>query len=137
MTATAKKTVTKKKTTAKKKTVSKKTTAKKTTRAKTAAPKKSVPKVSPGMTITEALGESFLTDLISDWQTNGTGVIETCRTTKPDAYLKLIATYAPKEFRKTLEPFEGMTDATLQQKLNETLEALNALKAGTGSGTGK
>ncbi len=92
---------------------------------KKAATKKPVPM--PGTTMTEALGATFLVDLITDWQEHGGGVIETCRTTKPDAYLKLVATYAPKEFRKTLEPFEGMSDNDLKARLNETLEEIRTL----------
>lgn len=87
----------------------------------------------PGTTMTEALGETFLVDLITDWQEHGGGVIETCRTTKPDAYLKLVATYAPKEFRKTLEPFEGMSDNDLKARLNETLEEIRTLGLDVGA----
>jgi hypothetical protein len=81
----------------------------------------------PGTPMTQALGETFLTDLISDWYDNGSGVIEICRTTKPDAYLKLIATYAPKEFRKTLEPFAGMSDNHLKERLKDALEKIRTL----------
>ena len=136
--ATTKKTAAKKavaKKTVAKKTATKTSTAKKTATKKPAAKPKaatrrktSSPQVPPGTTITEALGESFLTDLIGDWRDNGAGVIEICRTTKPDAYLKLIATYAPKEFRKTLEPFEGMSNVALRKKLSETLAILKDLE---------
>lgn len=81
----------------------------------------------PGTLMTEALGETFLVDLITDWQDHGGGVIENCRTTKPDAYLKLVATYAPKEFRKTLEPFEGMSDHDLKTRFHEALEEIRSL----------
>lgn len=81
----------------------------------------------PGTTMTQALGETFLVDLITDWQEHGGGVIETCRTAKPDAYLKLVATYAPKEFRKTLEPFEGMSDRDLKIRFQKALEEIRAL----------
>lgn len=108
-----------------------KKTATKRAGAKKAIAKKSVPL--PGTTMTEALGETFLVDLITDWQEHGGGVIETCRTTKPDAYLKLVATYAPKEFRKTLEPFEGMSDNDLKTRLNETLEEIRTLGLDVGA----
>lgn len=107
-----------------KKPTTKKVAVKKVATKKTVV-KKPVPM--PGTTMTEALGETFLVDLITDWQEHGGGVIETCRTTKPDAYLKLVATYAPKEFRKTLEPFEGMSDNDLKARLNETLEEIRTL----------
>lgn len=112
------------KTAPKKKTATKKPTSKKTATKKTGA-RKPVPK--PGTTMTEALGETFLVDLITDWQEHGGGIIEACRTTKPDAYLKLVATYAPKEFRKTLEPFEGVSDNDLKTRLKETLEEIRTL----------
>lgn len=124
--ATARKTAKKKATkkVAKKKTGAKRAGIKKAGTKKSSA-RKSAPV--PGTTMTEALGETFLVDLITDWQEHGGGVIEACRTTKPDAYLKLVATYAPKEFRKTLEPFEGMNDNDLKARLNETLEEIRTL----------
>ena len=104
-----------------------KKTAKKT--AKKSVKKKAAVKAGPppGTLMTEALGETFLVDLITDWQDHGGGVIENCRTTKPDAYLKLVATYAPKEFRKTLEPFEGMSDHDLKTRFHEALEEIRSL----------
>lgn len=113
---------------------SKKSAAKKTTRKKTTG-KKPIGKTHPppGTRMTEALGETFLVDLITDWHEHGGGVIETCRTTKPDAYLKLVATYAPKEFRKTLEPFEGMSDRDLKTRFHEALEEVRALGLDLGS----
>lgn len=130
-----KKTVTKKRA-AKKRVAKKKTTKKKTVTKKQPAPKKAVAKtikpeasmdIAPGTPMTEALGETFLIDLISDWREIGGGVIEICRTTKPDAYLKLIATYAPKEFRKTLEPFGELTDQDLKERLDHALKKINAI----------
>ena len=140
MTAPAKKATTKKAAT--KKTVTKKTAGraavKKTvSKKKVAAGSRKKKSLAPGTTMTEALGESFLQDLVDDWHTHGAGVIEICRTTKPDAYLKLIATYAPKEFRKTLEPFEGLTNAALQKKLEDTLIALRSLGVDPGARTGR
>ena len=118
--------VARKKPVPKKKTVPKKRTPAKKKAAPSARKPKSA-KLPPGTTMTEALGETFLMDLISDWQENGGGVIETCRTTKPDAYLKLVATYAPKEFTKTLQPFEGMSDDDLKHRLESALEKIRAL----------
>ena len=125
------------------KTGTKKATTGKASARKTAA-KKSVKKSTkkkgatrsgppPGTLMTEALGETFLVDLITDWQDHGGGVIENCRTTKPDAYLKLVATYAPKEFRKTLEPFEGMSDRDLKTRFHEALEEIRTLGLDLGS----
>jgi hypothetical protein len=119
----------------KKKVVRKKSVAKKTAK-KVASAKKRISRPSvplPGTPMTEALGETFLVDLITDWRDHGGGVIETCRTTKPDAYLKLVATYAPREFRKTLEPFEGMNDHDLQTRLTEALEEIRTLGFDLGS----
>ena len=93
----------------------------------------------PGTPMTEALGESFLSDLIADWQDSGVNVIEECRTNKPDAYLRLISAYAPKEFRKQIQPFEEMSDEQLERKLAETFLELKAFgfdpSPGTGAGT--
>lgn len=107
----------------------KKTAAKKKGASRKTARKKAIskPGLPPGTTMTEALGETFLMDLITDWHEHGGGVIENCRATKPDAYLKLVATYAPKEFRKTLEPFEGMSDHDLKTRFQQALEEIRAL----------
>jgi hypothetical protein len=90
--------------------------------------------IPPGSTITELLGESFLTDLIADWQEVGAKVIQKCRVSKPDAYLRLVATYAPKEFRKTIQPYEDVDDKELEERLRETLKQLKALDIDQGIG---
>ena len=112
-----------------KKRPAKKSAAKKTSRKKVAG----TSRPPSGTRMTEALGETFLVDLITDWHEHGGGVIENCRTSKPDAYLKLVATYAPKEFRKTLEPFEGMSDRDLKIRFHEALEEVRALGLDLGS----
>jgi hypothetical protein len=137
-TAATKKTV--KKTTVKKTSPKKKVSAKKATmlskpvvRTRGTGPLSSLP---PGTPMTEALGESFLSDLITDWQDSGVNVIEECRTNKPDAYLRLISAYAPKEFRKQIQPFEEMSDEELERKLADALLELKALGFDPSTGTG-
>ncbi|TNE38643.1 MAG: hypothetical protein EP347_05705 [Alphaproteobacteria bacterium] len=135
--ATKKKAIATKKAAATKKSATKKSVTKKTTTKKKAS-KSTVPPPSlpPDTPITDLLGESFLRDLVEDWQTNGAGVIEECRLSKPEAYLRLIAAYAPKELRKQLRPFGNIDDETLLKELNHVLGELKELGIETSPGSG-
>lgn len=43
------------------------------------------------------LGEAFLENLLADWQQYGAAAIVEVRETKPDQYLKVVASILPKE----------------------------------------
>src|SRR5690606_29731991 len=43
------------------------------------------------------LGEAFLEDMLADWEANGPAAIREVRETKPDAYLKVVASILPKD----------------------------------------
>lgn len=43
------------------------------------------------------LGEAFIKAMLEDFQKNGIVAVETVRETKPDQYLKVIASILPKE----------------------------------------
>lgn len=131
--------------TATKKATSKKAATKKVTKKsvkKTPAKKKAtkasaeLAALPPDTPMTELLGESFLKDLVDDWQSNGAGVIEECRVSKPEAYLRLIAAYAPKELRKQLRPFGNIDDETLLKELKHALSELQELGIEASPGTG-
>lgn len=120
-----------------KKKTAKKTSAKKVVTKKAAAKSpKTAPALPPDAPMTDLLGESFLNDLVEDWQTNGAGVIEECRVSKPEAYLRLVAAYAPKELRKQLRPFSNIDDEALLKELNHVLLELKELGIETGAGAG-
>lgn len=59
------------------------------------------------------LGEAFLTELYTDWQTHGATVIQTVRAEKPDAYLKVVASLLPKQLEIKDDTFAGLTDEQL------------------------
>lgn len=110
-----------------------KTPAKKS--AKTAAPKaakkpaasKRKLAMPPSGTVNAALGDAFLQDLLEDWAKFGQTVIEDCRLSKPDAYLKLITTLAPKEVQQQLRPLEDMSDADLARQYRHALKQVKSL----------
>lgn len=59
------------------------------------------------------LGEDFVAALQKDFEEHGPQVIETVRTEKPDAYLKVIASILPKELNVNTSRVEEMSDDDL------------------------
>lgn len=78
-------------------------------------------------TVNAALGDAFLQDLLEDWRKFGQAVIEDCRLSKPDAYLKLITTLAPKEVQKQLRPLEDLSDTDLERQYRHALKEIKSL----------
>jgi hypothetical protein len=83
------------------------------------------------------LNEKFILALHDDFVEHGTAVIERVRKTKPEIYLKVIASILPRELHfKNESAFEGLSD----DRLDETITAVRAVlltSAGTSSGTGE
>lgn len=67
------------------------------------------------------LGEAFLEALHEDFEANGAEAIVKCRSEKPDAYLKVIASILPKELKISNE--SDLTDDELITQLRQ-LDAL-------------
>jgi hypothetical protein len=67
------------------------------------------------------LGEAFIEALVSDFEKDGAAAIVKCRTEKPDAYLKVIASILPKELKITNE--SDLTD----EQLIESIRQLDAI----------
>lgn len=64
------------------------------------------------------LGEAFIQALHESFLEHGPETIETVRTEKPDAYLKVIASLMPKEHRIDInDQFSEMTDDELAQRI--------------------
>jgi hypothetical protein len=59
------------------------------------------------------LGEQFLTDLYADWVENGAAAIKKVRETRPEIYLKVVASVLPKQLEIERNPFDGVTDDQL------------------------
>lgn len=70
------------------------------------------------------LGEAFLKDLLADWETNGIAAIAEVRETKPDAYLKVVASILPKQAEITVNDYEHMDDGQLRAALSSAIRDL-------------
>lgn len=78
------------------------------------------------------LGESFLTDLQADWETNGASVIETVRKDRPHEYLKVVASILPKELNVRVDPLDEMDDDELTAILAAARAACRLHQEGRG-----
>lgn len=94
-----------------------------------------VPPVSPGRPkgSRNKLGEAFLEDMHADWKVNGKAVIVEVRETKPDQYLKVVASILPKELNVKVGELDELTDDQLARQYAAIAQALIA--AGFGAGT--
>jgi len=80
------------------------------------------------------LGEAFIAALQKDFEANGEVVIQEVRATKPDQYLKVIASLLPKQFELPESELGKFTD----EQLGHLFAALNAWLAQNGaSGDGE
>lgn len=81
------------------------------------------------------LGEDFVAALQKDFEAHGEMVIETVRTEKPDAYLKVIASILPKELNVNTSRVEEMSDDDLAAGIAALQSILAAQAAREGSST--
>lgn len=65
------------------------------------------------------LGEAFIDALYADWEKHGTKVIETVRDTKPDQYLKVVASLLPKDFNINVNQMDELTDEQLIARVRQ------------------
>ena len=63
------------------------------------------------------LGEKFLEDLLDDWKVHGPAALAETRETKPEAYVKVVASILPKELNLKVNEFDGLTDDELAREL--------------------
>jgi hypothetical protein len=59
------------------------------------------------------LGEAFLEDMLTAWETQGAAVIQQVIAEKPEQFLKVVAMILPKELHVKTEPLSDMTDDEL------------------------
>lgn len=62
------------------------------------------------------LSEAFLDDLLVSWEREGPSVIRRVMETKPDVYLKVVASLLPRDIN-IASPAEGMSDAELVDRI--------------------
>lgn len=87
------------------------------------------------------LGEAFLQDMLADWEKHGIAAIEKVRDTKPEQYLKVVASILPKDISVTVNEFEDATTDELIEQIRHIdtiirpfLGAGDATEAGKGTG---
>jgi hypothetical protein len=72
------------------------------------------------------LNEKFILALHDDFAKHGPAVIEKVRETRPEIYLKVIASILPRELHfRTANAFDGISD----EELNESLESIRRVLA--------
>ena len=82
------------------------------------------------------LNEKFILALHDDFAKHGPAVIEKVRETRPEIYLKVIASILPRELHfKSANAFDGMSDEELSTLLVDVRRSLTA-RAGEGSPAG-
>ncbi len=68
------------------------------------------------------LSEAFLEALHEDFQEHGKAAIEAVRVSKPEAYIRVIASLLPRDVNLNTDPYEDLSDEELRQQLRQ-LEA--------------
>ena len=63
------------------------------------------------------LGEAFIEAMHDDFQANGVAAIVKVRETKPDQYLKVIASMLPKDLNINVNSMDTMTDDQLIERI--------------------
>lgn len=81
-----------------------------------------------------ALGEAFLQDMQADWEVHGVQAIAEVRETKPDAYLKIVASILPRDLNVNINPMEEATDEELVQRLRDLEQVIRPFLGVDGSG---
>lgn len=74
------------------------------------------------------LGEAFIQALHDDFEKHGVSTIEKVRDEKPDAYVKVIASLLPKEFK--IETVSELTDEQLDARIRQLASLIEVGVAG-------
>lgn len=73
------------------------------------------------------LGEAFIEDLLEDWQLHGVSAIAAVRGTKPDQYLRVIASILPRELNVRTNDLDELTDEQLARQYAAIVRAIEAV----------
>ena len=80
------------------------------------------------------LGEAFLEDMLADWEANGPAAIREVRETKPDAYLKVVASILPRDLNVNINQTDHMTDEQLVERIRSLDAAIRPFLDAEGAG---
>lgn len=82
------------------------------------------------------LGEQFLSDLMSDWETHGAESIAAMREKSPGDYVKVVAATLPKELNVKVSELDELTDDQIARQLAHVASQLAAAGFDLGAGVG-
>lgn len=82
------------------------------------------------------LGEAFLKALSDDFDEHGASAIQKTRETKPEVYVKVVASLLPKRIEIKDGAFDNLTDEELTALVLAARDALSVARGG-GSGAGE
>ena len=80
------------------------------------------------------LGEQFLSALQEDFEANGVAAIQKVRETKPQDYLRVIASLMPKDLNLNINNLDDATDDELVQRLRDLVSVIRPFLGLEGSG---
>lgn len=80
-----------------------------------------------------ALGEAFVKALHDDFEKHGVETIAKVREDKPDAYVKVVASLLPKEFK--IETVSELTDEQLDARIRQLASIIEIGVAGASGGS--
>lgn len=80
------------------------------------------------------LGEAFIEDMLADWEANGPAAIREVRETKPDAYLKVVASILPRDLNVNINQTDHMTDEQLVERIRSLDAAIRPFLDAEGKG---
>jgi hypothetical protein len=80
-----------------------------------------------------ALGEAFIKALHDDFAKHGVSTIEKVRDEKPEAYVKVIASLLPKEFK--IETVSELSDEQLDARIRQLASLIEVGVAGAAGGS--
>ena len=81
------------------------------------------------------LGETFLNDLLADWDTHGAASIAEMREKSPGDYVKVVAATLPKELNVKVSELDELTDDQLARQLASIAAQLARAGIGAVEGT--
>jgi hypothetical protein len=81
------------------------------------------------------LGEAFLEAMHADFEQNGAAAIVEVRETKPDQYLKVIASILPKDLNVNVNSMDTMTDDELIARIRQLDASIRPFLEAQGDGS--
>lgn len=83
------------------------------------------------------LGEQFLADLHADWEAHGKVALEKTRETKPEVYVKVVASILPRELNVRVNELDELSDEQIARQLASVASQLARAGFDLGAGAGE